>query len=203
MVDFPLHSDHFGGGANLTPEDGQDLVDILNSIDATNRLAHKPMVTPSRASSLPTLGPEPVALGSNLIVLSFTLQNDKAYRIFKIPSDYIGDASFHAHWTKTDDVDEQGHSVRWKVEYTVFNGIDEDGAGSPTIIYLDDTYEDARDDSTRIVYTTPYADAPGFVAKQYVSAAISAVTPVGIPLTSEPALFSLDLVYRMTINKGE
>ena len=56
MVVFPLVADHFGGGANLTPEGNADLVDIINQFAFEN--IHEPIVAPGKSDGAPGQNPQ-------------------------------------------------------------------------------------------------------------------------------------------------
>jgi len=168
------------------------------------RLIHEPTITAGRAVSSPGQGPQPTSFGT-LMTLAFTPDDttDRAFRIFKIPTSYVSSASFHVHWTKSGDANELNKNVRWRLAYTVFNGSSDIGNGIANIIEFEDTYPDSGT-TTRIVHRTSDLTAAGFVAGYYVSIYIEAISPIsGTAMSSEPALLSLDLRYRASINSGD
>jgi hypothetical protein len=141
------------------------------------------------------------------MVAEFTLDTDAAYRLFKIPSTFVGDPRFHIHWTKESGAggngDESGNTVRWRISYTIFqstSSIAVDINVAATVVDLDDTYDDAGT-TTRIAYRTPNVDAVGFVAGYYMGICVEAVTPAGSAMTAEPALVTVDLTFTEFINQ--
>ena len=170
------------------------------------RSFHAPALVPEAGTNSPGQQPTLALIGTTLVA-HFTLNADNAYRIFKIPGNYVGGAAFHVHWTKESGAagngDQSGNSVRWQIRYTVFESkqsIADDINVAPTIFELDDTYDDAGT-TTRLAHHTPNIAAPGFVAGQYISMCIEAITPAGSALTCEPALISADLTYTEYINQ--
>lgn len=172
----------------------------------TTRWFHGQTLTPGSASNAPGQAADLATIGS-VMVASYTIGTDAGYRIFKIKNSYVSGAAFHVHWTKqpgaAGDGDQSGNSVRWRISYTVFES--EPTAASdinvaPTVIDLDDTYDDAGT-TTRLAHHTPNVAAPGFIAGHYVGICIEAVTPSGSALTCEPALITADLTYIQYINQ--
>ncbi len=166
------------------------------------RTVHKPTVTPSDAQIQVGLGPVPVVYGSTM-GLEYDNASDAAYRVMKIDYSFTGDgsgadASFHVHWTKAGNADESTKVVRWRISYTVFDGADDDINVSPTVLDLDDTYDDAGT-TTRIVHRTANVAAPGFVAGQYLGVKLEYVA-ANTTLVSNPVVVSCDLLYTNTIN---
>lgn len=172
------------------------------AIRAATRTIHEPIAGPSRGTNSPGQGPTPTISGA-LLALAFTPNDaaDRLFRIFKIPTNYVADAAFHVHWTKSTNADENTKAVRWRISYVVFDGLTQNAAGAPSTLELEDTY-DASDTTARVVHRTANASAAGFVAGYYVAAYIEAISPVGTPLAFDPALVSLDLTYTATINLG-
>jgi hypothetical protein len=168
---------------------------------AKSRLYHEPTVSPGSGTNAPGQQPTIGTIGATLVA-SFTLNVDAAYRVFKIPSNFLGNPAVHVHWTKepgvAGDGNENGNSVRWRISYGVWRsaptGLNGDLNIVPTVIDLDDTYDDAGT-TTRIAQRTANAALVGFVAGYYVGFCVEAVTPIGTPLTCEPALMSMDLTY--------
>lgn len=158
---------------------------------------HSPIVTPSVGGTVPALQPTNVTVNA-LLLQSYTVNLDAAWRQFKVPIGYLSDASIHVHWSKTGNGNESGKTVRWKISYSVFNGENEDGAGTPTVITIDDTYLDSGT-TTRIIYQTESVALVGFTPDDYVSMKIEAITPAGVPMASEPGLFALDLVMKQLL----
>ena len=172
-------------------------------VDAT-RTYHEPTITPESGNNSPGQQPDLALIGTT-VVAQFTIATDSAYRIFKVPSNYVTDAAFHVHWTKEEgiqgDSDESGNAVRWRLSYTVSPGNGADINVAPTVIEIEDTYDDAGT-TTRTMYRTADIAAPGFIAGYYVAICIEAIAPVGGPaLTCEPALVTADLTYTEYINQ--
>lgn len=162
---------------------------------------HEPLITPSRSSSMPGLGAD-IIVNNALITMKFTVNTDAVYRIFRIPFEFVDNPVLHVHWTKSSDADESGKVVRWRVTYSVFDGETQDAADGSTTFEIEDIYDDSGTTS-RIVYLTPNTSLVGFVPGWLVSVKIEAITPVGTPLASEPALFSMDLIYRSYVNRTQ
>jgi len=191
-------------GSTLVKQDTRrDINPALLSVEEELRLHHEPIVTASFAQSLPGTTPTPGAVGP-FIYLTFSLDNDAAFRQFKIPNAYVSDPNFHIHWTKTSDANDLGKAVRWRVTYIVFRSsptVAGDANITPTVVEVEDTYDDSGTTS-RNVYRTPNTPMVGFVANYYVSMKIEAITPVGAALSANPALFSLDVTFNEYINKA-
>lgn len=168
----------------------------LASLTAT-RQYHEPLVKPGSAVNSGTT--TPIAAGT-LLLTAFTLNTDGAWQQYKIPSYFVGSPAFHVHWSKTTNANDLGRAVRWRISYTIFNGFDQVGNVAPTVVEVEDTYDDAGT-TTRTIYRTSDVPVSGFVANYYLAVEIQAVTPVGVPLTNEPGLFSLDLTYTQYINQ--
>jgi hypothetical protein len=171
--------------------------------DITNatRVIHTPGVTPTSATFVPGLAPDVVKYGTT-VALHYKKDADKVYGYAKIPTTYVSDASFHIHWTKFNNANESGRTVRWVINYTVFDGASQNVAVAPTgTLNLNDTYDGASADTTRIVYRTPNAAAAGFVAGYYVSFEVG-FDPAFTTLTDRPVIISCDILTRQTINLG-
>lgn len=199
----PLAETDFIGQKILHDGEGAAAIDALA---AAERSYHEPLITPSSGQNAPGQEPDFEIIGSTL-VLEFTLNTDRAYRIFKIPNYFIGNPSFHVHWTKqkgaAGDNDESGNAVRWRISYTVFPSTTAGGGNinvEVATVEVEDTYDDA-DTTSRIVHRTANVVATGFVAGYYLGVGIEAITPAGAPLTCEPALISLDLTFDEYINQ--
>jgi hypothetical protein len=172
----------------------------LESLDTASRIVHTPGITPNSSTMVPGLGPEPVLLGT-LLGLHYKRDDDLVYSYSKIQTSYLSDASFHVHWTKNVDTNQEGATVRWRLRYTVFNGIDDDVAAGPTgIIVWDDVY-DADGTTSRVVYRTPNAAAVGFVAGHYVGMELGFVA-ANTTLADRPVVISCDILSRQSINEG-
>ena len=168
--------------------------------ETVSRIIHTPGITPSTNSTIPGGGPEPIAIGT-LLGLHFKRDTDLVYSYSKIQSSFLADASFHVHWTKAVDTNQAGATVRWRLRYTVFNGISQDLIAGPTgTIIWDDTYDDSGTTS-RIVYRTPNIAATGFVANYYVGFELGFVA-ANTTLANRPVVISCDILSRNSINEG-
>ena len=173
----------------------------LQALSGSTRIIHTPGVTPTSVTFVPDKAPQIEQFGT-LLALHFKQDDDKVYGYSKIPTSYVSDASFHIHWTKNVDTNQAGAKVRWEIKYNVFNGSSQDVNVGPTnTLILDDTYDDSGTTS-RVVYRTPNAAAPGFVAGHYVSYEVGFVTGSDTTLSGRPAIISCDLLSRQKINEG-
>lgn len=167
------------------------------------RTIHEGIVTVSDAEPQPGQGPTPVVVNA-VLGYAFTPGapgvGDAAFRMIKIPSNFVSDPTFHVHWTKNVDTDQQGNTVRFRISYLVFDGITDDVNVAPTVIDIDDTYNDAGT-TTRIVHRTGNNPATGFVANYYLGLKIEALT-AGTTLSGDVVIVSADLLYKASINQG-
>lgn len=175
---------------------------IVANQDQTKTI-HKPTITPDNSQTAPGLGPQPIAFGSVMGLEFDNPATDSAYRIMKIDDTFSGDgsgnnASFHIHWTKSGDVNENGNTVRWKLSYTVFNGTSDDVNATPTELIFDDTYEDSGTTS-KIVHRTTNITASGFIPNYYLGVKIETMV-TGSTLSSNAVLISCDLLFSNYIN---
>lgn len=153
----------------------------------------------SFATRSPGQAATPVHFGSTL-GFAYTPNTHEGYRTFKISSKYHSDPSFHIHWTKSTDADEQGKAVKWRISYTLTNGKDQDVNVAPLVVEFEDIYDSAGTTS-RVVHRTANASLVGVLPEYYLAVKIEAVTPAGTPLSADPVLISCDLRYNMYINK--
>lgn len=191
-------------GETMVKQDTRrDINPALLEIENHTREFHAPIVTASFHAQLPGNAPTPIA-DEALILLRFTLDTDLAFRQFKIPGSYVGDPSFHIHWTKSADADESTKAVRWEVSYHTFPSTSSEageGNATPTVAEIEDTYDDSEV-TTRNIYRTLDVAMTGFQPGYYLTMRVRAITPNGTPLANEPALFSLDLKFTQYINNG-
>lgn len=190
--------DHHAGSVDAAEGATYKQVELLRD---TVLAIHEPLITPSRSSSLPGFGAD-IMVNNALITMKFTVNTDAVFRIFRIPVEFVDSPALHMHWTKSSDADESGKTVRWRVTYSVFDGETQDAADGSTTFEIEDIYDDSGTTS-RVVYLTPNTSLVGFVPGWLVSVKIEAITPVGTPLASEPALFSMDLIYRSYVNRTQ
>lgn len=167
------------------------------ALASATAMTHPQIVTAAYASPLVGTTPTPVNIGP-LLGLRFSI-GDFGFRTFKIPSSFVGSPSVHVHWTKSTDANEATKNVKWRVSYVVFPGDGADVNVAPTVVDLDDTYDDAGT-TTRIVYRTANGALTGFVAGYYIGMKIERVAPAGTPLTADPVLISLDMLMSESIN---
>ncbi len=169
-------------------------VDTLNDLDDVVQTHHKAVVSPARARDLP--GPEqpsPARYG-NTYALEFTVDNDQAGRLFRMPPDSdLSTVRFHIHWTKSQDTDQSGKRVKWRIDVTHFNGYSDDVAVAGEQLELEDVYDD--DGTTEhIGYTTGDFSAPTIPGAGYLAVNVTAVAPSANAL-AEPALLSVDMTW--------
>jgi len=170
------------------------------ALEASSRIVHLPVVTPTDSKEQPGQGPTPVVYGV-VMGLHFDLATESAYRVFKIPTAFTGaDASFHIHWTKSANSNEAGKTVRWRLSYKVFDGRTQDITAAPTVLTFDDTYDDTGT-TTRIVYRTSDVAAVGFTAGYYVGVMLEYVA-ANTTLVGGPVAVSVDLLLREYINRA-
>jgi hypothetical protein len=171
-----------------------------------SRIVHTPGITPSRPTSIPGQEPTFVTFGTPtpwLLGLHFDKPNvDQAlYGYAKIQTSYVGpEANFHVHWTKAVDTDQSGATVRWVLDYHVFNGTSNDVQVAPTRITWDVTYLDTGLTS-RIVYRTPNSANIPAVAGYYIGFRLS-YDPANTTLSGGPVAISCDVLMRQSINEG-
>lgn len=187
---------YFSGAGHV---DTGELETMLRDHGSAVRSYHAPAVSPSTYRSPGLKDPTLIDL-TPLILLQFTPNVDAAFRSFKIPGYYSQNAEMHLHWTKSSDANESGKAVRWRIEYFTFSGNGDDLITTPSSVEIEDIYDDAGTTS-RIVHRTPNVALTGFQARWYAAIAVSAVTPVGTAMASEPALFSADLTFDQFINE--
>lgn len=183
-----------------------NLLITLLALQEETSTFHEPTVTPDAGTNSPGQQPTINTIGTT-IVAEFTPDSQKAYRVFKIPSNFVEDAAFHVHWTKevtnpVGNTNQGGLDVQWRISYTVFPGALVDlAAGSTGVLDITDTYIDSSADSSRIIYRTADTPAAGFVANYYVGVCVEVVSG-GTTMTAEAALISVDLTFTQFINKN-
>lgn len=167
---------------------------------AATRIIHVDTITPVDAASQPGVGPTPVVLGASgtVLGLQFDQATEVAYRLIKIPTNFVGDASFHVHWSKNVNTNQANATVRWQLKYTVFNGTSNNVVAATGTIVWDVVYTDSGTTS-RVVYRTPNMAATGFVPGYYVGISLSYI-PAQTTLSGGPVCVSCDTLMRVTIN---
>ncbi len=179
---------------------------VAISLDDTSRIIHTPGITPSRPTAIPGQEPAFLSFGTPtpwLLGLHFDKPQvtQAVYGYAKIQTSYIGpEANFHVHWTKAVDTDQSGKTVRWVLDYHVFNGTNQNVQVAPTQIVWDVTYLDAGLTS-RIVYRTPNSVNIPAVAGYYIGFRLS-YDQANTTLDGGPVVISCDILMRQTINVG-
>lgn len=168
------------------------------AVEAATSTKHVSIVDAGTLKAAGANSPTLVEFGS-LMYSAFDSPADRAFRVFKIDQDYSDSAAIHIHWTKSDDVDRSATFCRWRVDYSVYNGDDEEVDGSTHVETLDLEYLDSGT-NTRYVYSTPSLTLSGVQAGDYISTKITSTTASGAALTG-PGLVSMDLTYRSYINR--
>jgi hypothetical protein len=154
---------------------------------------HFPLVTPSDADSASTFNAD-----GALLTQEFEVGLDATWSRFRVPAGYQSGGTMHFHWTKSGDANESGKFVKWQLSYLVFDGAAEDGAAAPTVVAVEDSYDD-NGTTTRIVYQSSDVTISGLVAGKYVAVKIEAVAPAANPMASNPALFAADIVWTQKV----
>jgi hypothetical protein len=158
-------------------------------------MRHGVMVSAAKSRPQPGVGPNP-ALAGIVQGLEFAA-GEVAYKVRRIPSTFVSDASFHIHWTKSTDANEAGNSVRWRIRYVVFDGFSDDLAVTPIELVTDSEYTDSGTTS-RIGLVTE--DLPAvFEAGHYLGMAVDFVDE-STTLQGNPLLIGADVVMRERIN---
>jgi hypothetical protein len=174
-------------------------------IERDTSVLHKPTITPATAGFGSGNAPVTKAFGT-VLGLHYDQPTDVAYRIVKIPHNLVvagniaavePSASFHIHWTKSNDLAQSGATVRWRMSYTVFDGKTDDVSVAPTVIDWDDTYDDGGTTS-HIVHRTANIDAIGLVPDYYIGMQLEYVT--ANTTLVDPVCISADMLWRGWIN---
>lgn len=139
----------------------------------------------------------------NLVYMEFNHTTDVAFYLWKVGRDFKDTPALHVHWTKSQDVNESGNTVRWRIDYTAYtSSVSTAGNAAVTGTFVDTgnlTYAGGDANTDRLVYRSP--DMPIVVtAGQYVAVKISSPVPGGVSVTN-PGLVSVDLTYNAYINK--
>lgn len=169
----------------------------VNALETATLVSHEPIVTSSVSSSSPGQIPDVYIVSEALLGLKF-ISTDEAYRVFRLESTYVSDASLHIHWTKSSDANEAGKVVKWRVRYCVFTCIDGNAATIYEVSNIS-TYV-SSDLTSRIIYRTADMDISANVAPiRYVGVKVDYIA-AETTLTSSPVLVSMDLITRNYIN---
>ena len=181
------------GGA-WTPVAGDS---VFLPADASS-IQHSFLVTPAIANGPPGQMPDVVVIGPTTVGLHYTRDDGACYTLSKIPSSFVGDASFHIHWTKNVDTNQSGRTVRWILTYTVFNGSSQNANVAPTgTIVWDLTYLDSGTTS-RIVYRSGNTAVAGLIPGYYLGVKLE-YDPLNTTLDGRPTVVSVDLLARLSV----
>lgn len=166
---------------------------LVRDLDYREVFHHQPVVSPGRSDG-PAGKLPPIANHDALSFISFNgvAGAQEVFRMIKIAPNFIGTPAIHIHWTKTDDLDRSGETVRWRVSYSVYDG---EGGIVPasTVIDFDDTYTDDGT-STHAVYETPWIALVGVTARYYMSIKVEKATPSGSAMAA-PGIVAVDFTY--------
>lgn len=166
------------------------------STHTSDKISIKRISIPADVFGKPNTNPPAVVDQSNVTLYSFTVNTDSATYKFPIPSDYYrGDISFQVIWTNDGGTDDNGKTVKWQISYqtgTEGDTISGNHANSPKSIQ--DTYTSASG------WIEHHADkmtiaAADFAGKTCIYISLSAITPTGTALTSEPHLMGICYIY--------
>jgi len=164
---------------------------------ATKGTFLKTVAVPADEFGLPYTNPPGIVDLDNLTLYKFTLNDDQVTYKLPVPSDYhSGDATFSVIWTNAGDTDDNGKVVKWRLDYQVGGEgdvISGDHGSSPK--NTEDTYTSALGwvEHHSGIVTIAEAD---FLGRLCLFLKLSAVTPVGTPLTGEPHLIGVCYTYR-------
>lgn len=154
--------------------------------------------TPADEFGRPFTNPPNVVDQDNLTLYSFTVNTDQMTYKFPIPTDYDqeGGFTFLILWTNDGGVDDNGKNVKWQLSYQVGaegDVISGSHANSPRT--TEDTYTSDLGwvEHHSDVITIPHDD---FAGKYCLFLKIMAVTPAGTPLTCEPHLIGMCILYQ-------
>jgi hypothetical protein len=169
------------------------------ALESATHIIHQDVAS---ASTLKLTGANAPALTEHgsLLYLSFDHAVDRCFRMFRISHDYIGSPSLHIHWTKSDDVDRSATFAKWRIDYSVFNGHNEEVNGGTFVETTDLEYLDSGT-TTRVIYRSENMPLVGVSPNDYVSIKVSKVTPTGAELV-DPGLVSVDLIYESYVNRA-
>lgn len=169
----------------------------LEKLRAATRTIHDPIVTALDGVA----GTTHIAFGA-VMGLRYDQADAAAYRLAKVPTNFVGPASFHVHWTKADDTAAAGTDVCWVIEYRIFDGHSQEITGSGLRTEAVATYEDPRSDSSRVVYRTANVPAIGLIGGNYLGIKVTYDTDK-TSLPCPPVLLSVDLLYSASINQPD
>lgn len=132
------------------------------------------------------------------MALEFTVDTDKAYHKFHVPSDWVvgTDIVVLVHWTRSSTgANDNGKTVKWQIKYLFVDGTSMNVDAGENTISVQTTYASTSTDN-HIVYTSDNLTIPGSELTAGYCAVIElmAITPTGTAL-SEPACPALGITY--------
>lgn len=140
----------------------------------------------------PNVNPPTIVIQDNLTLYSFTLNTDRATIKFPIPSDlYSGGIDLAVLWTNDGGTDDNDKTVKWQIDYQVGKeGDDVDGSHANSPKQVQDTYESSEG---WVEHHASYVTigAADIADMECIFIKISAITPTGTQLTSEPHLIGI------------
>lgn len=190
----------------LKEADSDDLTENLTSVEwsavtpesAVDSTYTKILCIPVAGLGKNKTNPPEVAEYGITQVLEFTVNTDKVHFKIDVSSDYhSGDILVDIHWTKsTINSDQSTKVVKWQLKYLVIDGESENCNSGESTLSVEDAYDSAVNE-TQIVYKTGYLTIPAndFEEHMLIIMEIMAVTPVGTPLSDEPAFIHMDIIY--------
>jgi len=144
----------------------------------------------------PNVNPPTIVEQGNIILYSFTVDTDKIFFKYPIPSDYAeGSLDFFAVWTNDGGVDDNGKNVKWQIDYQVAaegDPVDGSHANSPKTI--DDAYIGATGWIEHHTGVMSIAQAD-FDGKLCLYIRLMAITALPTILTCDPHLVGVCLSY--------
>lgn len=198
--------DRADGLKNYMPGAPREWVErLIDSDDDTDHLLennirtiHAPIVFASAYTPTPGFGPVPLVIGNTMTLNFDDPLNDVAFRMFKIPTNFLGNASFHIHWTKSSGTAEPGNpSVQWQINYSIYDGNSESIFSGSNNVDVGDTYNDPAA-ASRVVYRTEDIPINDLTAGYYVGVNVRVLT--NNMAVSTPVLVSLDIIWDQTIH---
>lgn len=168
-----------------------------NTVYSSNTVERHILIPSSNLGRGPT-NPPVVDTYGICMVLEFTVDTDKAFHKFHIPSDWVvgTDIVIIVHWTRsTTGSNDNGKTVRWQVKYLFVDGTSQNVDAGENTISVQTTYNSTATDN-HIVYTSDNLTLPGSeLTPEYCGVIeLMAITPTGTAL-SDPACAALGITY--------
>lgn len=164
---------------------------------ATRGTFRKSVSISAEEFGLPNTNPPGIVDQDNITLYKFALNTDLITLKLPVPSDWAGgDLSFWAVWTNDGGVDDNGKAAKWQLDYQIGDvGDAVSGSHGNSPKSIEDTYDSALGSIEHHTGYMTIAEAD-FSGKLCIFAKLSAVTPVGDPLTCEPHLIGMCYTYR-------